>query len=79
MTGGYFREVGDQLGFPAGKQRQFKHCRNKESSERGKNWRVKVWKASDWESVKPSLAHLEFKAKFKKHHKTALEAGLPEL
>lgn len=42
--------VVDQLGFLVGKQRQFKCCRNKESSECGRNWRVKVWKASDWES-----------------------------
>lgn len=29
IIGGYFREAAHQLGFPTGKERKFKHYRNK--------------------------------------------------
>lgn len=53
---------------PAGKLAN-KYCRNRELSECGQNWRVRVWKASGWELEKQSLIFYlekpEFKAKFK--------------
>lgn len=67
VTGDYFRQVVYWLGFLAGKERQYKHCGNKELSECGRSCRVKVWKASRWKSEKQSLTHLEkpeLKAKF---------------
>lgn len=53
---------------PAGKLAN-KYCRNRELSECGQSWRVRVWKASGWELEKQSLIFYlekpEFKAKFK--------------